>query len=166
MKLILPVCLLLTSLLATAVEPQKDPSLMPNEVKFMQTAAQSSHNEIHIAKLGELKSPNTDLKKFATTLAADHTEALTEAKSLATQKNVNLPTAIDEDAAETYKDLNQKTGSDFDKAFVTYLDKSHIKGIKSFEEAQKDCRDADLKKWIDKTLAVIKAHHEHIKKLK
>ncbi|MFN0125172.1 MAG: DUF4142 domain-containing protein [Verrucomicrobiales bacterium] len=168
MKTLMSIYVFLTCLLGAAavVEPRKEPPLMPAEVKFVERAGQSSLNEIHIATLGTKKSQNPELKKLAGTLVTDHTAVLAEAKSLAVKNGIVLPTASDEVAAKTYKELDQKSGSDFDAAFIAYLDKGHIKSIKSFEEAQKTCRDADLKAWIDQTLLVIKAHHELIKKLK
>jgi len=168
MKALIPIYLFLTCLLGAAavVEQRKEAPLMPAEVKFVGSAGQSSLNEIHIATLGTKKSLNPELKKLAGALVTDHTAALAEAKSLAAKKGIALPTASDDAAAKTYKELDQKSGSDFDAAFIAHLDKGHIKSIKSFEEAQKTCQDADLKAWIDQTLLVIKAHHEQIKKLK
>lgn len=168
MKALIIIYLFLMPLFGSAavVEPRKETPLMPAEVKFIATSCQSSLNEIHIATLGTKKSVTTALKMLAASFVTHHTAALEQAKILAAKKGVTLPTSTDAAAGKTYKELEQKDGIEFDAAFIAYLDKNHIKSIKSFEEAQKSCRDAELKAWIDHTLLVIKAHHEQIKKLK
>jgi putative membrane protein len=168
MKALISLCLVLTCILSAGVVvvPGKDSPLAPVEVKFMETAAQSSLNAIYIATLGTKRSLNPELKQLASTLISDHTAAMKKAQALAGKKGLALPTATDESAATIYTELEAKKGNEFDAAFLTYLDKSHLKSIKFFEESVKNCRDEELKAWLEHTLLIIKAHHERIKKLK
>ena len=136
------------------------------DVKFVKETAQANLNEIKLAELASTKAVNSDLKSHAAKLVRDHTSANAELKALAEKKGVEVSGAIDKDAAATFKDLEKKSGADFDSAFVSQMDKAHGKCIKSFEDAQKNVRDTDLKAWVDKTLLVLKEHHEKIKGFK
>jgi len=136
------------------------------DVKFVKETAQANMNETKLAELGSKKATNADLKSCAGTLLKDHKAAGEELKALAQKKGVEVSAAIDKAAADEFKDLEKKSGEDFDEAFVSYMDKAHGKCIKKFEDAQKNARDTDLKAWVDKTLVVLKGHHEKIKGLK
>lgn len=152
-------------LFATAHADEKD-TLNAYDVKFMKSAGQSSLNETKLAELGSQKAFNQEVKMLAATLVNDHTAILAEAKQLAEKKGISLSASIDEKTADTFKELEKKSGEDFDTAFVKHMDDGHIKSIKSYEEAQKEVKDVDVKAWVDKTVVIIKKHHEKIKKLK
>jgi putative membrane protein len=136
------------------------------DVKFVKETAQANLNEIKLSELGSMKATDPDLKACATTMVTDHKAAKTELRALAEKKGVSISGAIDEKTAEAYKDFEKKSGDSFDTAFISHMDKEHVKCIKSFEDAQKNATDTDLKAWVDKTLLVLKAHHEKIKGFK
>jgi putative membrane protein len=148
-----------------AIGDPKD-TLNAHDVKFVKETAQANLNEVKIAELGSTKATNPELKSCAAMLVKDHKTAEAELKALAEKKGISVSGAIDKDTADKYKELEKKSGADFDEAFVGHMDKEHGKCIKKFEDAQKEARDTDLKAWVDKTLVVLKAHHEKIKGLK
>jgi len=105
------------------------------------------------------------VKAFAKQMVTDHSKANEELKTLASSKNITLPSAPNEEKQKAAADLGGKSGSDFDKAYISQMKKDHDKTVKLFEDAQKEVKDAELKAFIDKTLPVIKAHAEHVKSL-
>lgn len=153
-------------LVTTPVLGDPKDTLNAYDVKFVKETAQENLNEVKLAELGSTKAHNPELKSCAAMLVKDHTAAGSELKALAEKKGVSVSGAIDEATADTYKELEKKSGTDFDEAFIGHMDKGHGKCIKKFEDAQKNARDTDLKAWVDKTLTVLKAHHEKIKGLK
>jgi putative membrane protein len=148
-----------------AIGDPKD-TLNAYDVKFVKEAAQANLNEVKLAELGSMKATNAELKSCAAMLVKDHTAAGAGLKALAEKKGVSVSSAIDKDTADTYKELEKKSGADFDDAFIGHMDKGHGKCIKKFEDAQKDLRDTDVKAWVDKTLVALKAHHAKIKGFK
>jgi putative membrane protein len=68
------------------------------------------------------------------------------------------------DAAK--KKLEDKSGADFDKAYMDMMVKDHEKDVKEFEEASKDAEDSDLKAWAAKTLPTLQHHLEMAKDTK
>jgi len=136
-----------------------------DDAEFAVEAANGGMAEVALSKIAEEKATDPKVKEFAKQMVTDHTKANNELKALAASKNITLPSAPNEEKQKAAADLGGKSGSDFDKAYISQMKKDHDKTVKLFEDAQKDVKDAELKAFIDKTLPVIKAHAEHVKSL-
>lgn len=139
--------------------------LKASDEKFIKEAGSDGKAEVKIATLGTQKASRTDVKDLATMLVTDHTKANTELSSLAASKNVELSAVIDPNAASTFQDLEKKSGADFDKAFLSHLEKAHKDCISTFEDAEKNATDSDVKSWASKTLPTLRAHLDKVKEL-
>ncbi len=62
--------------------------------------------------------------------------------------------------------MSKKTGSDFDKAYVSKMVDDHKATVSMFEDGSKNIKDADLKGFVDKTLPTIKSHLTEINSIK
>ncbi|WP_395746979.1 DUF4142 domain-containing protein [Prosthecobacter sp.] len=153
------------SLTTLASAENKKSSLNSHDEKFVKEAGASGMAEVKIATLGTQKAERADVKNLATMLVADHTKANSELSSLAASKNVELSAVIDPSDASTFKDLEKESGKGFDKAFLSDLEKAHKNTISSFEDAEKNASDADVKSWASKTLPTLRAHLDKIKEL-
>ena len=67
---------------------------------------------------------------------------------------------------QTLEDLSEKTGKDFDKAYVSAMVDDHKEDVKKFEEASKDGKDADIKTWAAEKLPTLNHHLETVQALK
>ena len=99
-------------------------------------------------------------------MVKDHSKANDELKALASQKNITLPDSLSEDKQKKYKDLAEKKGTDFDKAYVSLMVDDHKQDIKEFEEASKDAKDAEVKAWAAGKLPTLNHHLETVQNLK
>ena len=135
------------------------------DAKFAVAAANGGMAEVALSKIAEEKATDPKVKEFAKQMVADHSKANDELKKLADQKNITLPSAPNEEKQKAAAELGGKSGSDFDKTYITQMKKDHQATVQLFEDAQKDVKDPELKAFIDKTLPVIKAHEEHVKSL-
>ena len=140
-------------------------SAIKDDAEFAVAAANGGMAEVALSKIAEEKATDPKVKEFAKQMIKDHSKANDELKTLATSKNITLPSAPNEEKQKAAADLGGKNGSDFDKAYITQMKKDHEQTVKLFEDAQKEVKDAELKAFIDKTLPVIKAHAEHVKSL-
>jgi putative membrane protein len=136
-----------------------------DDAEFAVAAANGGLAEVALSKIAQDKATDPKVKEFAKQMITDHSKANDELKTLAASKNITLPTAPNEEKQKAAADLGGKSGSDFDKAYISQMKKDHEETVKLFEDAQKDVKDAELKAFIDKTLPVIKAHTEHVKSL-
>ncbi len=158
---------------ADSVNMQKDTSVagpgiavVEDDAKFVVEAANGGMTEVDLGKLATLKATNAKVKEFAGMMVTDHSKANEELKALAKNKNITLPDSVSSESKSTMKSLTEKSGADFDKAYVSEMVDDHKKDVSMFENASKNVKDPDLKAFVDKTLPVLKAHLEKITVIK
>nr|WP_315223817.1 DUF4142 domain-containing protein [uncultured Flavobacterium sp.] len=137
-----------------------------NDSEFLVDIAEVNLAEIEIGKLAQIKSTNSEVKNFGKMLVDEHTKAATEVSALADAKSITLPVAITEDGKEEYNQLNEKSGTDFDKKFADMMIDGHQKAIDKLRKASEDATDQDVKLWASNSIAGMTAHLEHAKMLK
>ena len=151
------------AIIAGAADTQS--GLKAGDEKFVKQAGAAGKAEVKIATLGTQKAERSDVKELATQLVADHTKANAELEALAKSKGVELSAVIDPKSASTFESLEKEHGKDFDKAFLSHLEKAHKTCTSDFEDASKNAVDADVKAWAGKTLPTLKAHLDKVKEL-
>ena len=137
-----------------------------NDAKFATAAANGGMAEVAVGQLAGEKAMNAKVKAFASMMVTDHSKVNEELMAIAKAKNITLPSAPDEEHQKKKADLAAKTGADFDKAYVDAMIDGHKKTISLFEDAAKNCKDADLKAFAEKTLPTIKGHLTEIESIK
>ncbi|WP_342646797.1 DUF4142 domain-containing protein [Mucilaginibacter sp. CSA2-8R] len=137
-----------------------------DDSKFATEAANGGMAEVELAKLAETKATNPKVKEFASMMIKDHTKANEELMSIAKTKNITLPTTVGADEQKVMEDLQKKSGTDFDKAYVDAMVDDHDKDVDMFDKASKDLKDTELKSFAVKTLPTLKMHQSAIKAIK
>jgi putative membrane protein len=137
-----------------------------NDVKFIKKTSDSGMAELKLATLGTQKAERADVKEFANMLVSDHNKSNEELASLAKTKGVEVSAMIPAKGADAFKDLENESGKNFDKAFLDKMEKDHKACIDDFEDAEKNAKDGDLKAWVSKTLPTLRAHLDKVKELK
>jgi len=134
--------------------------------EFLVRAANSGMAEVQLAKIAQQKASLTDVKSFAAMLEKDHSAANSQVKSFASQRNVALPDSISNDKQQMIKDVEKRTGKDFDKEYLDHMIKSHNDGIDLFESTRTNATDVDVKNFADKTLPTLKMHLDSAKAIR
>ena len=118
--------------------------------------------------MGQMASKATmaEVKDFGKKMETDHQKAYNDLSSLAASKNITIPASVSEEGMKHHEDLNDKTGYDFDRAFIDKMIDGHEKAINKFEKAADDCEDADIKAWAASLLPDLNAHLAEAKVLK
>lgn len=137
-----------------------------NDAKFVVTAAADGMAEVAAGKLAVTKAQSTRVKNFATMMVNDHSKAGNELAQIAEKKGVTLPTAPDTTQKKKAAELSQKSGKDFDKAYVDAMVDGHKKAVSLFEDASKNLKDTTLRAFAVKTLPTLKMHLDSIKAIK
>jgi putative membrane protein len=153
---------------AKADSAKKDSSVTSvdqDDAKFAVAAANGGMAEVELGKLAQEKAVNSKVKDFGAMMVSDHSKANAEMMALAKSKGITLPAAIDKDEQKLKDDLSAKSGADFDKAYVSNMIDDHKTDIKEFEDASKNCKDADLKAFAVKTLPTLRMHLDAIQKI-
>jgi len=137
-----------------------------NGVKFLMAAAEVQLEEINIGKLAQQKGTTPHVKELGKMMEVDHTKTLAELNTLAQSKSVAIPATATEDSMETQKDLMEKEGNDFGKAYSDMMVEHHEDAIELFEKAATDSEDAEIKAWAAEKLPTMRTHLEHAKACK
>ncbi|MEH3112476.1 DUF4142 domain-containing protein [Pedobacter terrae] len=135
------------------------------DAKFTTQAAVGGMAEVELGKMALEKSSNPQVKEFATMMVKDHGMANTELMAIAKQKNITLPSTVDDEHKKKMEDLSKKTGSDFDKAYVDAMVDGHKSTLKLMEDESKNGKDADLKAFATKTAPIVQSHLQMINKI-
>ena len=131
---------------------------LDDDGKFMVKAASGGLMEVELGNLAKEKATNASVKEFAAMMVTDHSKANDELKALASAKNITLPTNPEGDHRDHINDLREKSGAEFDKAYMKMMVKDHKEDVDKFEEIAKDADNADLKAFASKTLPTLKKH--------
>ena len=130
---------------------------------FITDMLEGNMAEVKLAQLAQQKATSDEVKQIAKTLENDHTAALNQLKDLASRKGVTVPTEEDNDAKDTYNNLNEKTGANFDREWTEKLMDKHDKSSKKFPDKPEDNNaDADLKAWAAGILPKLRTHHDQL----
>src|SRR3954470_16598091 len=100
--------------------PAKSPAnaaLSAKDKSFMKEAAQGGMMEVEMGKMAQQKGKSADVKKFGSTMVADHTKTGHELMGIAKKKGVDLS----KEKGKTMK-LNDAT---FDKEYINAMVKDH-----------------------------------------
>ncbi|ALM50279.1 hypothetical protein AMR72_16145 [Flavobacterium psychrophilum] len=133
---------------------------------YLVAAAEVDMKEIELGKLAQTKSTNADVKALAKMMIDAHTKSLADLKATAAKKNISLPESFTEKGQDAYKDLNDKSGHDFDKAYADKMVDGHEKMIDKMEKASEKATDADIRMWAANMLPELRKHLEHAKMTK
>jgi len=137
-----------------------------NEAEFATNAADASLAEINLANMAISKTKNEQIKAYANMMLKDHGAANDELIALAKSKNITLPQAMSEAHQKQSNELNEKTGTDFDKKYAALMEEDHVKVLAFMEHEARKGTDPDLKAFANKMVPVINVHLNAIRKIK
>jgi putative membrane protein len=135
-------------------------------VDFAKKAAIGGMMEVQLGQMAAQKASNQRVKDFGQMMVADHSKANDQLKALASQHNVQLPTALDDDHQKKVDDLTKKSGSDFDKAYMSMMVDDHKEDIGEFQDAAKNTDDQALSNFATTTLPVLQKHLDSAQAIK
>ena len=150
---------------AAAQAPATSSKLPRADEKFMKDAAVDGMAEVQLGELAEQHAASDAVKQFGQRMAKDHQKANDELKQLASQKGVQLPTALDSAHQRQYDRLSKLNGADFDRAYMKEMVTDHDKDVKEFQKQANSGKDADLKSWASTTLPTLKEHQQQAKQV-
>lgn len=133
------------------------------DAEFVYEVVESNYGEIKLAELAHQRSRTPEVKNLAQQLLTDHTASLNELKTLAQAKAISVPVEETSASKRKLENMAEEEGKAFDKAWCDEMMDLHDKTIEKFEKRLKATDDAELKAFINKTLPVLKQHHERLK---
>lgn len=132
---------------------------------FVADAIQSNENELRFLDDGISRGMSASLKQHARSMKADHKRLGEQMKAYAKKMHYSMPGVDEEKVNDARKDLNDKKGADWDKAWIDLMTREHRKAIDKFETASKKTEDPPLKTLVDAALPVLQSHRDMLEKL-
>lgn len=148
-------------MIAFAQDPQtskRSSTRSMSDHHFLTMAAEGGTAEVELGQLASKNGSNSCVKQFGQRMVTDHSKANDQAKGIAAQKSVTLPTSMSSKDQTMYRSLSPKTGTDFDKAYMTAMLKDHREDIAEFRHEANSGTDPDIKAWAAKTLPTLEEH--------
>lgn len=147
-------------------EEKLEDTNIEKDAEFAVQAASGGMMEVQLGKLAQTKAASDEVKKFGQLMADDHAKANEELMALAKQKNITLPTALTGKHQDHYTDLSEKSGAEFDQAYMDLMVKDHEEDINLFEKQAENGNDPELKSWAAGKVTTLRHHHEMAKATK
>ena len=139
-------------------EEKFDTTNLEYDTEFAVSAADAGILEVQLGTLALTKATSSIVKQFAQTMIDDHTKANEELKALSESKNITLPTILSEKHQKRVSNLEEKSGSDFDKEYSDLMVKDHKDVVDMFKKAADKCNDAELKAWAAGKISALEHH--------
>lgn len=139
---------------ATAAKAQST----DQDKQFVMMASLSDYTEITFSQLALQKASDPKVKAFAQKMVTDHTTLEQEMKPVAEKLGVTPATALDSQHQQMYDQLNQMSGAQFDKQYMSGMDADHHKALDAFKTEESSTTDKQLKAIVKKGEKVIAQH--------
>ena len=135
-------------------------SVKPSEAdtKFAMEAADGGMMEVELGRLALTKATSPMVKQHAQMMVDDHSKANAELKSLAATKGITLPDSMSADHKKAYKNLSEKKGTAFDKAYTDMMVDDHKKDLDKFKDEADKGTDPDIKAWASGKVPTLQQH--------
>ncbi len=135
------------------------------DTTFASKAAVGGMAEVALGKMAASKSSNAQIKEFGNMMVMDHGKANAELMTIAKNKKMTLPAALDAEHQAKSDSLSKLSGKDFDMAYVNAMIDGHKKTLALMQAEASSGTDPDLKAFAAKTAPVVQTHLDAINKI-
>lgn len=125
--------------------------------------AEVASTNLFLQELGRLassKASTPPLKQFGQLIFDHHSQLNTQLKQIADLKNLMTPTSMSGDHQDRFTALLEKSGQEFDKAFVEEMVQEHENAVERYQEFIEEGTDTELKNYASQGLPTLRAHLE------
>jgi len=134
--------------------------LAEEDLEFAAKAAEGNLKEVRLGELAQQQAAAEEVKQFGQRMVEDHGQANEELKQIAEQKGIELLQELPDDAQELYDELQQKSGAEFDQAYMDEMVSDHEEDVEKYESYLEPAQDPDLRNYAEQTLPTLKEHLE------
>jgi len=126
--------------------------------QFVHKAARAGIAEVKLGKIAAEQAASPGVQQFGQRMVTDHTKANEKLKTIAQDKNIDVPTEMEAQHQEFAETLAKLQGAGFDRAYIRQMVEDHEKAVKLFSKEAQEGQDADLKAFAAETLPTLQEH--------
>jgi putative membrane protein len=141
-----------------STDAKSSSKLSSDDSNFVKDAAQGGMLEVELGKLAQEKAASEKVKTFGKRMEQDHSKVNDELKKLASDKGVQLSTALDSKHKSKVDKLSKMSGADFDKRYMSDMVSDHKEDVKKFQKEADKGKDPELKQFASQKLPTLKEH--------
>jgi putative membrane protein len=152
---------------ANKVNDQKaDNNIVDEDVAdFLVKSADARMMDAQEGKLAAEKGTTKAIREYGKLMVKDQSALLRKIKSLASKRNIALPSDISNKKENGREDLAEETGKDFDDKFIKMMIIDHERDVKLFEKAT-EFNDPEVSAFAKANLSTIQSHLDKIEAIK
>jgi putative membrane protein len=150
--------LVLVGLAPAAAAQAAQPSTQ--DTQYLQAVHQVNLFEITTGNLAQQKGQNQQVKDLGKMFVTDHTQLDQTVQSTAQQLNVQLPSEPSADQQKVINQLNNLSGADFDKAWVTAQLAGHVQAIQATQTQISQGSEQSVVQLAQDALPTLQAHYD------
>jgi len=125
---------------------------------FVMNAVRGGMAEVELGKLASEKAANDNVKRFGQRMVDDHSKANDELKSIASKKNITVPSDLSAKDKALRDRLSKLSGESFDRAYMRAMVDDHHVDVNEFKKESTSGGDPDVKAFAAKTLPTLEDH--------
>lgn len=142
----------------TAMSSKGSAGMTSMDTKFVKKAARGGLAEVELGQLATQKASSEEVKKFGQRMVDDHSKANDQLKQVAAQEHIDLPTEPNAKDKATKARLEQLSGEQFDRAYMSDMVKDHKADVAEFARESKNAKDPAIKSFAEQTLPSLREH--------
>ncbi|MFI7023606.1 DUF4142 domain-containing protein [Micromonospora sp. NPDC049900] len=143
---------------AAAAQAAAQPS--EQDTQYLQAVHQVNLYEIAAGELAQKKAENQQVKDLAQQFVTDHTELDQSVQDVAGQLNVQLPNEPTPDQRTALDQLNNASGAEFDRLWVTQGLAGHLQAIQATQTEISQGTEPQVVQLAQTALPVLQAHYD------
>ena len=125
---------------------------------FVKEAAEEERGEIVLGQLATGRASHKQVRQYGQHMLDDHTIGYQELQQLGAQRDIPIPSEPSKEKKEKEQEFSQLKGEEFDRAYVSYMIRDHLKDIEEFAGAAKTVKDPTVRQWAQRSLPKLKEH--------
>lgn len=125
---------------------------------FVIEAAQHGAAEVQLGRLAEQKASNASVRDFGSRMVQQHSQANQDLMQVASRVGVSPPTSLSPAAQAVQNQLQQLSGSSFDRQYLQQQYADHSAQLTMFRFAADNASDPELRAFAQKNAPVVQQH--------
>lgn len=125
---------------------------------FVAEVTSSNLLETELGRLASSKGNDPRVRELGQLMLNHHKQLNSQLKQIADLKNLITPTSLSEDHQDVFTGIMEKSGVDFDRAYLEAIVENHKESLKEFTRMADEGADTEIKNFAIRAIPTMQAH--------